>query len=137
MPVMHRLLILLTGLIFCPLVMADSIPMSDYIRLKTGMTEAEVLYRVGLYDHETVATDYFHNVLQKTWYYIPAQSEISNARWITEIVFDGAGRVITIDRYKPWGNHHSAALASSQRLSISSSEASSGLIPLASSCSSI
>jgi outer membrane protein assembly factor BamE (lipoprotein component of BamABCDE complex) len=80
---------------------ADSIPMTDFIQLKTGMTEAEVLYRVGVYDHETVATDYFHNVIQKTWYYIPAHSERSNSHWITEIVFDGTGRMISIDRYKP------------------------------------
>ena len=94
------LIFLLAGLI--PRVtMADSIPMSDYIRLKTGMTEADVLYRVGLYDHETIATDYFQNVIRKTWYYIPAHSEMCNAKWITEIVFDGAGRIITIDRYKP------------------------------------
>ncbi|MCG8325846.1 MAG: hypothetical protein MI673_10030 [Thiotrichales bacterium] len=82
-------------------VYADSIPMGEFIRLKTGMSEAEVLYRVGLYDHESIATDYFHNIIQKTWYYIPARSELSNAQWITEIVFDGAGRIITIDRYKP------------------------------------
>ena len=85
----------------CTLTRADSIPMTDYIRLKTGMTEAEVLYRVGLYDHETVATDYFQNIIRKTWYYIPAHSEMSNTKWITEIVFDGAGRIISIDRYKP------------------------------------
>ncbi len=98
---MKRLLIILLITCLWRVAVADSIPMKDFIRLKPGMPEAEVLYRVGLYDHETVATDYFHNVIQKTWYYIPARSEFSNAHWITEIGFDGSGRMIAIDRYKP------------------------------------
>lgn len=75
--------------------------MSDYIHLSRGMTEAEVLYRVGPPDHETIASDYYNNILNKTWYYIPSKSETSNRSWITEIVFSGNGKVRSLDRYKP------------------------------------
>ena len=33
-------------------VIAGSVAMRDYNLLSTGMTEAEVLYRLGPYDHE-------------------------------------------------------------------------------------
>lgn len=99
---MKRLSIIALSLFtYCQAVSADSITMSEFIRLKTGMTEAEVLYRVGLYDHETITTDYFQNIINKTWFYIPSHSEMSNAKWITEIEFDGSGRIINMDRYKP------------------------------------
>lgn len=75
--------------------------MSDYILLSRGMSEAEVLYRVGPPDHETVASDNHHHILKKTWYYIPSQSEVSNRQWITEIVFSGNGKVRSLDRFKP------------------------------------
>lgn len=101
MTMKHCRALLLPVLLSPAVVQADSIPMTDYIRLKTGMSEAEVLYRVGVYDHETVSTDYYNNIIQKTWYYIPAHSERSNNHWITEIVFDGTGRMIGIDRYRP------------------------------------
>jgi hypothetical protein len=80
---------------------ADSVPMPDYIRLSIGMTEAEVLYRIGPYDHETVAYDHYHFILYKTWYYIPAPGEARNNEWITEVRFDGRGLVTALDRYKP------------------------------------
>ena len=75
---------------------ADMIPMRDFIRLKNGMSEAEVLYRVGAPDHESLFLDYHHNVLHKVWYYIPAGTA-SNA-WITEITFDHAGVVQSLER---------------------------------------
>lgn len=75
---------------------ADMIPMRDFIRLKNGMSEAEVLYRVGTPDHESLYMDYHHNVLRKVWYYIPARTA-SNA-WITEITFDHAGVVQSLQR---------------------------------------
>lgn len=87
-------------LFFGSISVADSVDMRDYILLSNGMSEAEVLYRLGPYDHETVATGYYNNILHKTWYYIPAPDEDSNRKWITEIRFDGNGRVIARDRYR-------------------------------------
>jgi hypothetical protein len=80
---------------------ADSVDMRDYNLISNGMSEAEVLYRLGPYDHETVATGFFNNVLHKTWYYIPRQDEVSNRKWITEIRFDSNGRVTARERYRP------------------------------------
>ena len=82
-------------------VVAGAVPMNDFIYLRTGMSEAEVLYRIGPYDHETVAYDYFHNILHKTWYYIPDKGEVGNKKWITEIHFNRDGQVTALDRYKP------------------------------------
>lgn len=77
---------------------ADMIPMRDFIQLKRGMSEAEVLYRVGGYDHETISSDYHHQVIRKTWFYIPENKSSNN--WITEIVFDSRGIVQQLERYK-------------------------------------
>ncbi len=99
---LRRVGFIATGMIFvCFNVMADAVPMSDFIYLATGMSEAEVLYRIGPYDHETIAYDYYHNVLHKIWYYIPDQSEVGNRKWITEIRFNGHGHVTALNRYKP------------------------------------
>ena len=81
--------------------LADSVDMRDYNLISTGMSEAEVLYRLGPYDHETVATGFFNNILHRTWYYIPGKDEVSNRQWITEIHFDSHGRVTARDRYRP------------------------------------
>ena len=75
---------------------ADMIPMRDFARLKNGMSEAEVLYRVGVPDHESLYLDYHHDVMRKVWYYIPAGTT-SNA-WITEITFDHVGVVQSLER---------------------------------------
>lgn len=88
-------IILLSGI--CS-VYADMIPMRDFIQLKRGMSEAEVLYRVGPYDHETVRFDYYNNIQKKTWYYIPIRNT-SNS-WITEITFNGSGIIQSLERYR-------------------------------------
>jgi hypothetical protein len=80
---------------------ADSVDMRDYNLISNGMSEAEVLYRLGPYDHETVTTGFFNNILHKIWYYIPRQDEDSNRQWITEIRFDSSGQVTARDRYRP------------------------------------
>jgi hypothetical protein len=77
---------------------ADMIPMRDYIYLSRGMSEAEVLYRVGPYDHESRYTDHDHNVVRKIWYYIPVRPT-SNS-WITEIEFDQNGVIQSLTRYR-------------------------------------
>lgn len=87
---------LLAGAI--PAARADMIPMRDYILLARGMSEAEVLYRVGPYDHQSVSTDYHHNVIRKVWYYIPEHA--SSDAWITEIEFDNAGTIQSLNRYR-------------------------------------
>ena len=77
---------------------ADAIDMRDYNLLRNGMSEAEVLYRIGPYDHETIKTDHYHAILRKTWFYIPIQG--STDKWITELSFDGNGKLISRDRYR-------------------------------------
>lgn len=72
--------------------------MRDYNLLSRGMSEAEVLYRVGPYDHETRYTDYDHAVTRKVWYYIPAR--VTSSSWITEIEFDQNGSVQSLVRYR-------------------------------------
>jgi len=79
-------------------VTADMIPMRDFILLKTGMSEAEVIYRVGPFDYESVNTDYYNNVISKIWYYIPADR--GSDKWITEIVIDRKGRIKALERYR-------------------------------------
>lgn len=91
--------LLLTALVFLPIRGgADMIPMRDYNLLTRGMSEAEVLYRVGTYDHQSVYSDYHNNIMRKVWYYIP-ERERSDA-WITEIEFDHNGIVQSLQRYR-------------------------------------
>ena len=83
---------------YSTLLCADAIAMRDYITLRTGMSEAEVLYKFGPSDHETIRSDRLDFVLSKTWFYIPIRS--STDKWITEIKFDSNGRLIKRDRYR-------------------------------------
>ena len=92
---MKRYLLLL--LLLCGSVTsADEIDMRDYIKLRKGMSEAEVLYRLGVPDHETSQTDHYHNILRKTWFYIPQQQ--GSGKWITEIEFDRRGNIVDLAR---------------------------------------
>ena len=84
--------------IYSNLLSADAIAMRDYITLRTGMSEAEVLYKFGPSDHETIRSDRLDFILSKTWFYIPIKS--STDKWITEIKFDSNGRLIKRDRYR-------------------------------------
>ena len=59
---------------YSTLLCADAIAMRDYITLRTGMSEAEVLYKFGPSDHETIRSDRLDFVLSKTWFYIPIRS---------------------------------------------------------------
>jgi len=79
-------------------VRADMIPMRDYIRLDRGMSEAEVLYRVGPFDHQSISSDYYQNVIRKIWYYIPDRQ--TSDSWITEIEFDNRGVIQSLKRYR-------------------------------------
>ena len=94
---MHKHILLLL-LIYSSLLCADGIDMRDYITLRSGMTEAEVLYKFGPSDHETQRSDRLDFILSKTWFYIPVRS--SSNKWITEIKFDSNGRLIKRDRYR-------------------------------------
>ena len=75
---MKKLLLLFIVLLYGSLASADAIDMRDYIKLRRGMSEAEVLYRLGSPDHETVRSDYHHNILRKTWFFIPARRVLIN-----------------------------------------------------------
>ncbi|MFQ5660034.1 MAG: hypothetical protein ACE5GZ_06375 [Gammaproteobacteria bacterium] len=89
----------LLGLVLGPMIAsADMIPMRDFIQLKTGMTEAEVLFRIGTYDYESVYTDYHHHLIKKIWYYIPVQK--GSDAWISEIVIDHSGQIQSLQRYR-------------------------------------
>lgn len=76
---------------------AESMAMRDYHLLDIGMSEAEVLHRVGPPDHETVVNDGFFGPSGFVWYYIPTEPR----GWITEIIFDSHGRIKDTRRYKP------------------------------------
>ena len=95
---MMKFTFLLLTSIYSTLLSADAIAMRDYITLRTGMSEAEVLYKFGPSDHETIRSDRLDFVLSKTWFYIPIRS--STDKWITEIKFDSNGRLIKRDRYR-------------------------------------
>ena len=97
---MHRTVMIIGLLCIAPLrpALADMIPMRDFIYLQRGMSEAEVLYRVGPFDYESIISDGYHAPFRKVWYYIPAQKR-SNA-WITEIVINGSGEVESLERYR-------------------------------------
>jgi len=77
---------------------ADMIPFERYIQLKNGMTEAEILYRAGPPDYESVATDRYDSVLRRVWFYMPPQP--SGDAWISEIEFDRGGIVQQLRRYR-------------------------------------
>lgn len=74
------------------------VALPDFNLLSEGMSEAEVLYRLGPYDHETVYTDYYRFPIRKRWAYLPAPGRRG---WITEITFNHSGQVDRIDRYRP------------------------------------
>ena len=95
---MNKLILLLFVMFFCLTASAEAIDMRDYIMLKKGMSEAEVLYRIGPYNHETIRTDHYNYVMEKTWFYIPGMS--STNKWITEIRFNSKGKIVNLDRYR-------------------------------------
>jgi len=92
------LLVLIYGSLASQLSSADAIDMRDYILLRNAISEAEVLYKFGISDHETISSDYHHNILSKTWFYIPKKN--STNKWITEFKFNSNGKLIAKDRYR-------------------------------------
>ncbi len=90
--------ILLFVLLYANQASADAIDMKDYLILKNRVSEAEVLYKLGPADHETINDDCYNHVLNKTWFYIP-KTKGSN-KWISEFRFNGNGRLISKDRYR-------------------------------------
>jgi len=91
------LLLLAAGLAAMSQAHADTMPMRDFHLLDIGMSQAEVLYRVGPPDHETVFGGSIHGITRVIWYYIPQNPN----GWITEIIFDSHGRIKNTKRYKP------------------------------------
>lgn len=92
---------LLALLCFSPFAMSDAVPFSDFKFIDTGMSEGEVLYRIGVPDHETIQSDFYHNIIRKTWFYIPEKRTPSSKRWISEVTFDFRGNVSNVKRYRP------------------------------------
>lgn len=76
---------------------ADTMAMRDYHLLDIGMSQAEVEYRVGPPDRESVLDGGLYGVTKTIWYYIPKGPN----GWITEITFDANGRIKDKKRYKP------------------------------------
>ncbi len=77
---------------------AEKIDMRDFIQLKRGMSEGEVLFRVGASNYESVYSNHHNEILKKVWYYIPTQNGFN--AWITEITFDRRGTVSVLNRYR-------------------------------------
>lgn len=95
---MKKRLLLLSVLFYGNYASADAVDMKDYLILKNKVSEAEVLYRLGPPDHETINDDCYNNVLNKTWFYIPANK--GSKKWISEFRFNANGRLISKDRYR-------------------------------------
>ena len=93
-----KLLILLYFTLFCTMASADEVDMRDYIKLQNGMSEAEVLYLLGPYDHSTIRSDRYDYIFDRTWYYIPDKN--GTGKWITEVRFNASGKLIDRDRYR-------------------------------------
>jgi hypothetical protein len=93
-----RQLLLLAMLTPAAAAYADHVDLREYALLRRGMSEAEVLYRIGPYDHQSVYHDHYDYVTKKIWYYIPDGSYSGD--WITEITFDRHGIVTELNRFK-------------------------------------
>lgn len=78
-------------------VAADAIPFHKYRLLREGMSEGQVLLRVGEPDRETViSNDYIY---RKIWYYLPDGHYSGD--WLTVITFDANGKITRLERSKP------------------------------------
>lgn len=99
---MRTTLLLTAALLAATPLRAAEVDFRDYLRLDEGMTEAEVFYRLGPADYETYLDDFpdgFRRApLRKRWAYLPPHGQ---SGWITEITFNCAGRVSSMDRYPP------------------------------------
>jgi hypothetical protein len=95
---MKKTTFLLLVLLYGEYASADAIDMKDYLILKNQVSEAEVLYNLGPPDHETLNSDCYNQVLNKTWFYIPERQ--SQNKWISEFRFNGNGKLISKDRYR-------------------------------------
>ncbi len=97
---MKKFILLLLIVLYGSLASADAIDMRDYIILKNQISEAEVLYKFGSPDHETINSDYHNYILNKIWFYIPKKNNAN--KWITEFKFNANGRLISKDRYRTY-----------------------------------
>lgn len=95
---MKNRILLLSILLYANYVSADAVDMKDYLLLKNQVSEAEILYKLGPPDHETINDDCYNNVLNKTWFYIPKRK--GSNKWISEFRFNGNGKLISKDRYR-------------------------------------
>lgn len=80
-----------------PWLSADPIPLRKFRLLNEGMSETEILRRVGAPDRETVIDNY--HTYRKIWYYLPDGSY--SGHWTTIITFNSKGRVAKIERERP------------------------------------
>ncbi len=97
---MRRIPLLLPLLLICSAALpAAEVDMRDYNLLRRGMNEAEILYRIGPPDHETVYNDYYGRILRKVWYYIPERQ--GSRKWLSSITFDAHGIVTELRRERP------------------------------------
>jgi hypothetical protein len=84
------------------LTLARSIDLRDYVLISRGMSEAEVLRRLGPPDHEAFRYfDYGRGTEVKTWSYLPEKGR--SGQWTTEIVLESR-RVISKERYKAFSS---------------------------------
>jgi hypothetical protein len=78
---------------------AAPIEFRDYMHLRHGMTEAQVLMRVGPPDYERELYGYYGGIFGRIWYYLP--EEYPTREYITEIHFDALGHIRRLERYRP------------------------------------
>ncbi len=74
---------------------ADEIPFHQYRLLERGMSSAEVQYRVGAPDRETLVNTQY--VFRRIWYYLP---ERSTGGWLSRIEFGPDDRVDALARHR-------------------------------------
>ena len=95
---MKKLMLLLFVLLYGCHAFAEAIALRDYVLLRRGMTEAEVLYRIGTFDRETIRSNRYDSILSRSWFYIPTQKSAN--KWISEFRFDANARLIFKDRFR-------------------------------------
>ena len=91
---MRALTVTLITLLWTLALQAGAVSLRDYGRLRLGMSEAEVLTRIGEPDRERIINNDF--TYQMIWYYIPDGSY--SGAWTTTIFFDANGRIKKLER---------------------------------------
>lgn len=88
------LVICLTALLISP-VAAGQVDLVEFGLIKRGMSEAEVLVRLGPPDHESFEGFSPHNLLMKSYFYFSKPGRLQD---ITTVITFKGGRVVRKER---------------------------------------